>query len=121
MFDHDFKSIKIVPIRWFVNFPLIDLFVFFFIEKIAKRWGNTLEGQILKVDLDRPMLELGGMVVSLGLSLAGHKDRSIMSSYICGLNPTGKYLYLLLPSSMMLSISIFNFNFNFNFNFFFFI
>merc|ERR1712071_87098 len=58
-------------------------------KKIAKRWGNTLEGQILKVDLDRPMLELGGMVVSLGLSLAGHKDRSIMSSYICGLNPTG--------------------------------
>ena len=42
------------------------------------------------MDLDRPSTELGGIITSLGISLAGHKDRSQMATYICGLNPNGK-------------------------------
>jgi len=58
-------------------------------RKIQKRWGRVVTGELIKVDLDRPVTELGGMVTSLGISLAGHKDRSMMAAYICGINPNG--------------------------------
>ena len=44
----------------------------------------------MRVDLDRSTPGGGGLSsVSLGLSLAGHKDRNIMAVFICGLNPNG--------------------------------
>ncbi|KAI9558121.1 hypothetical protein GHT06_014874 [Daphnia sinensis] len=58
-------------------------------KKIRKRWGD-LKGEIVRVDLDRSAP--GGSTLSttsLGLSLAGHKDRSVMAVFICGLNPNG--------------------------------
>ena len=62
---------------------------FLFIEKIHKRWGD-LKGEIVRVDLDRTSPGGGALsTVNLGLSLAGHKDRTIMAVFICGLNPSG--------------------------------
>lgn len=58
-------------------------------KKIQKRWAKHVSGELIKVDLERTTTELGGMVTSLGISLAGHKDRSQMATYICGLNPNG--------------------------------
>lgn len=62
------------------------------IEKIQKRWGD-LNGELVRVDLDRsaPNGSAGSGLssTSLGLSLAGHKDRSVMAVFICGLNPNG--------------------------------
>ncbi|XP_059351860.1 multiple PDZ domain protein-like isoform X2 [Daphnia carinata] len=58
-------------------------------KKIHKRWGD-LKGDIVRVDLDRA--GPGGSslsTTSLGLSLAGHKDRAVMAVFICGLNPSG--------------------------------
>ncbi len=54
-------------------------------EKIQKRWGD-LSGEVVRVDLDRSV----STISSLGLSLAGHKDRQVMAVFICGLNPNGK-------------------------------
>lgn len=58
-------------------------------EKIQKRWGE-LNGEIVRVDLDRSSAAGGGLTsTSLGLSLAGHRDRTVMAVFICGLNPNG--------------------------------
>lgn len=64
--------------------------MFFFLqEKIQKRWGD-LNGDLVRVDLDRSSPGGGSLSsTSLGLSLAGHKDRTIMAVFICGLNPNG--------------------------------
>lgn len=69
---------------------LVRLFVIFFLtEKIHKKWGD-LKGEIVRVDLDRTSPGGGALsTVSLGLSLAGHKDRTVMAVFICGLNPSG--------------------------------
>lgn len=73
----------------FVMFAYFSSFLFL-LEKIQKRWAKHVSGELIKVDLERTTTELGGMVTSLGISLAGHKDRSQMATYICGLNPNGK-------------------------------
>ncbi|XP_046646627.1 multiple PDZ domain protein-like isoform X7 [Daphnia pulicaria] len=58
-------------------------------KKIHKKWGD-LKGEIVRVDLDRTSPGGGALsTVSLGLSLAGHKDRTVMAVFICGLNPSG--------------------------------
>ncbi|XP_045028457.1 multiple PDZ domain protein isoform X3 [Daphnia magna] len=58
-------------------------------KKIHKRWGD-LQGEIVRVDLDRSAPSGSTLsTTSLGLSLAGHKDRSVMAVFICGLNPSG--------------------------------
>ena len=59
--------------------------VVLFAGKIQKRWGN-LQGEVVRVDLDRSTATIS----TLGLSLAGHKDRQIMAVFICGLNPNGQ-------------------------------
>ena len=44
----------------------------------------------MRVDLDRSTPSGGSLSsVSLGLSLAGHRDRQVMAVFICGLNPNG--------------------------------
>ncbi|XP_076259043.1 multiple PDZ domain protein-like isoform X4 [Rhynchophorus ferrugineus] len=50
-------------------------------NKVKKKYGN-LGHNILMVQLERGS---GG----LGLSLAGHRDRSCMAVFVCGLNPNG--------------------------------
>uniref|UniRef100_A0AAR5PTV3 PDZ domain-containing protein n=1 Tax=Dendroctonus ponderosae TaxID=77166 RepID=A0AAR5PTV3_DENPD len=50
-------------------------------NKVKKKYGN-LGHTILMVQLER---DSGG----LGLSLAGHRDRSCMAVFVCGLNPNG--------------------------------
>lgn len=70
--------------------PFLSVSRFLFrIEKIHKRWGD-LQGEIVRVDLDRSAPSGSTLsTTSLGLSLAGHKDRSVMAVFICGLNPSG--------------------------------
>ncbi|XP_063596467.1 multiple PDZ domain protein-like isoform X3 [Penaeus indicus] len=50
-------------------------------EKIAKKYGD-LKGEVILVDLQKG-------ANGLGISLAGNKDRTLMSAFICGLNPNG--------------------------------
>lgn len=50
-------------------------------EKIQKKYG-ALGGELLLLELQKGT---GG----LGLSLAGNKDRTRMSVFVCGLNPQG--------------------------------
>ena len=65
------------------------LWLFLFSEKIQRRWGD-LKGELVRVDLDRSGPSGGSLSsTSLGLSLAGHRDRQVMAVFICGLNPNG--------------------------------
>lgn len=54
--------------------------------KIEKRWGEVVRssegGRLITAELDKT--DRG-----LGISLAGHRDRMKMATYICGINPTG--------------------------------
>nr|XP_053654292.1 inaD-like protein isoform X2 [Cherax quadricarinatus] len=50
-------------------------------EKIQKKYGD-LKGEVILVDLQKG-------VNGLGISLAGNKDRTLMSAFVCGLNPSG--------------------------------
>ncbi|XP_050311280.1 inaD-like protein isoform X2 [Anthonomus grandis grandis] len=50
-------------------------------NKVKKKYGN-LGHNILMVQLERSS-------AGLGLSLAGHRDRSCMAVFVCGLNPNG--------------------------------
>ena len=50
-------------------------------EKIQKKYGD-LPGELHLIDLQKGT---GG----LGISLAGNKDRTVMSVFVCGLNPQG--------------------------------
>ncbi|XP_069993996.1 multiple PDZ domain protein isoform X5 [Penaeus vannamei] len=50
-------------------------------KKIAKKYGD-LKGEVILVDLQKG-------ANGLGISLAGNKDRTLMSAFICGLNPNG--------------------------------
>nr|XP_053654290.1 inaD-like protein isoform X1 [Cherax quadricarinatus]XP_053654291.1 inaD-like protein isoform X1 [Cherax quadricarinatus] len=51
------------------------------LEKIQKKYGD-LKGEVILVDLQKG-------VNGLGISLAGNKDRTLMSAFVCGLNPSG--------------------------------
>jgi hypothetical protein len=50
-------------------------------DKVKKKYGS-LGHSVLTVQLERGRQ-------GLGLSLAGHKDRSRMAVFVCGLNPNG--------------------------------
>lgn len=50
-------------------------------DKVKKKYG-ALGHSVLTVQLERGRQ-------GLGLSLAGHKDRSRMAVFVCGLNPNG--------------------------------
>lgn len=50
-------------------------------KKIQKKYGD-LKGEVILVDLQKG-------ANGLGISLAGNKDRTMMSAFICGLNPNG--------------------------------
>jgi hypothetical protein len=50
-------------------------------DKVKKKYGS-LGHSVLAVQLERGRQ-------GLGLSLAGHKDRSRMAVFVCGLNPNG--------------------------------
>lgn len=50
-------------------------------DKVKKKYG-CLGHSVLAVQLERGRQ-------GLGLSLAGHKDRSRMAVFVCGLNPNG--------------------------------
>jgi hypothetical protein len=52
-----------------------------FIDKIKKRYGNL--GTVLCHTIDR------GTSASIGISLAGHRDRNKMACFIAGINPKG--------------------------------
>lgn len=61
------------------------------LKKIQKRWGELAksfgikDGQAAKLvvaDLERT-------TQGLGISLAGHRDRMKMATYVCGINPAG--------------------------------
>lgn len=51
------------------------------IDKIKKRYGNL--GTVLCHTIDR------GNSSSIGISLAGHRDRNKMACFIAGINPKG--------------------------------
>jgi hypothetical protein len=51
------------------------------LDKVKKKYGS-LGHSVLAVQLERGRQ-------GLGLSLAGHKDRSRMAVFVCGLNPNG--------------------------------
>lgn len=50
-------------------------------DKIKKRYGAL--GHSFKCTIDRASSK------SVGISLAGHKDRNKMASFVCGVNPKG--------------------------------
>ncbi|XP_043202386.1 inaD-like protein, partial [Amphibalanus amphitrite] len=50
-------------------------------EKVQKKYG-ALPGEVLWIELEKGSH-------GLGLSLAGNKDRTRMSVFVCGLNPQG--------------------------------
>lgn len=50
-------------------------------EKIQKKY-HDLKGELVVVELQK---EANG----LGISLAGNRDRTLMSAFVCGLNPSG--------------------------------
>ncbi|OWR48813.1 putative Inactivation-no-after- D protein [Danaus plexippus plexippus] len=52
------------------------------LDKIKKKYGS-LGDSVVVVKLERTPK------AGLGLSLAGHRDRSRMAVFICGLNPAG--------------------------------
>lgn len=60
------------------NKKLIECFC---LEKIKKRYGN-LSGQIVRVKMTRTNS-------SLGIALAGHRNRNEMGCFIAGINPKG--------------------------------
>jgi len=51
------------------------------VEKIEKKYGD-LNGCVSVVDLNKGQ-------TGLGLSLAGNKDRTRMSVFVCGMHPQG--------------------------------
>ncbi|XP_050740153.1 multiple PDZ domain protein-like isoform X3 [Eriocheir sinensis] len=51
------------------------------LEKIQKKYGD-LKGEVVVVELQKG-------ANGLGISLAGNKDRTVMSAFVCGLNPNG--------------------------------
>lgn len=51
------------------------------LEKIKKRYGTL--GQVLCYSIDR------GANTSVGISLAGHRDRNKMACFVAGINPKG--------------------------------
>lgn len=61
--------------------PQNNPFIHVLPDKVKKKYAN-LGHTILMVQLER-----GNQ--GLGLSLAGHKDRSCMAVFVCGLNPNG--------------------------------
>lgn len=60
--------------------------MFLLLEKVEKRWAEVVRstegGRVIIADLER--VDRG-----LGISLAGHRDRMKMATYICGINPAG--------------------------------
>jgi hypothetical protein len=50
-------------------------------DKVKKKYGN-LQGNLVIASLERGQQ-------GLGISLAGHKDRTKMAVFVCGLNPSG--------------------------------
>lgn len=54
---------------------------FFFTDKVKKKYAN-LKKPVMLVTLEKDR-------TGLGISLAGHKDRSKMAVFICGINPSG--------------------------------
>ncbi|XKL59692.1 hypothetical protein PGB90_000708 [Kerria lacca] len=50
-------------------------------DKVKKKYGH-LGNEILIVELEKSSN-------GLGISLAGHKDRTKMASFVCGINPNG--------------------------------
>ena len=66
---------------------------FTFAESVTSKYSG-LDGDLLVIDLSRNQLSQQGSAVgarnsSLGLSLAGNKDRSVYSCYVCGIHPEG--------------------------------
>ncbi|KAI8423812.1 hypothetical protein MSG28_012823 [Choristoneura fumiferana] len=51
-------------------------------DKIRKKY-SSLGDSVVAVKLERTLK------AGLGLSLAGHRDRSRMAVFVCGLNPAG--------------------------------
>lgn len=64
-----------------------NIFYFFFcsfinpLDKIKKRYGTL--GQVLCYSINR------GTNSSIGISLAGHRDRTKMACFVAGINPKG--------------------------------
>lgn len=56
-------------------------FSFLILEKIKKRYGH-LPGKIVRIKITRTNS-------SLGIALAGHKNRNEMGCFIAGINPKG--------------------------------
>lgn len=50
-------------------------------DKVKKKYGNLGPGVL--------MIQLEKGPQGLGLSLAGHKDRTRMAVFVCGINPRG--------------------------------
>lgn len=57
------------------------LFLCCFAEKIQKKYSD-INGSTLLVDLNKGL-------TGLGISLAGNRDRTKMSVFICGMHPKG--------------------------------
>lgn len=55
--------------------------LFLFTDKVKKKYGHLGE-EVMLVELERGSN-------GLGLSLAGHKDRTKMAVFVCGINPNG--------------------------------
>lgn len=59
------------------------IFVIFFTDKVKKKYANLSDGGLVV------MVQLERGKTGLGLSLAGHRDRSRMAVFVCGLRPGG--------------------------------
>lgn len=61
---------------------LLILLKIFFVEKLKKKYG-PLGGTIIRAYIQRDTNN------SMGLALAGHRDRNKMGCFVAGINPKG--------------------------------
>lgn len=75
-----------------LNLSFLSTLCFEQTESINSKYGN-LDGDLIVIDLSRNQLNqqstVGARNSNLGLSLAGNKDRSVYSVFVCGIHPEG--------------------------------
>lgn len=88
------------------------MFSYLPLDKIKKRYGAL--GQVIACSIDR------GTNSNLGISLAGHRDRTKMACFVAGINPRGaaKQTELEVGDEILEVIGLIEFSFNFLTNFF---
>lgn len=78
---HNFSIIIEKCQKYFITFSIFFCSFINPLDKIKKRYGTL--GQVLCYSINR------GTNTSIGISLAGHRDRNKMACFVAGINPKG--------------------------------